>query len=237
MGLDPAVGHRQQRHPRLPAFAQRPGHLGQRVTGVEHPGAHQVGGDVLVAQREPRRLGAVAGQFAGDRPGLVRPAPTALQVGGAGQGVHAGVEVRADLQVVQPDVVGGVHDRRDLMGARRSVELPRQAACRVRRRWPATARRPASRGSASPRAGTSRRRHHRPEPRSSRLPILPDGATPPRHPVISLMLHRPADPPGPSRAVRSDRAARSAPTAGRPPARRRPAPSRRRGPASWACPR
>ena len=45
VGLDPVVGHRQQPDARLPARAQRLGHRRQRVAGVEHLGAHQVGGE------------------------------------------------------------------------------------------------------------------------------------------------------------------------------------------------
>ena len=201
MGLDPVVGHRQQR--------RRPGcHRSHsaRVTSESGYPASSIRVRIrwvamsLSPRREPRSLCAVAGQFAGDRPGLVRPTPAALQVGGTGQRVHARVQVRADLQVVQPDVVGGVDDRGDLGGCPAVGRTPTAGHLPVRRRWRATARRPASRGSASPRAGTSRRRHHRPELRSSRLPILPDGwaaASPPAD--FAVPLPRRADPPTPYR--------------------------------------
>ena len=46
-----------------------------------------------------------------DAPGLLAPAPAALEVDAVAEGVHHGVEVGADLQAVHPDVVGGVgHD-------------------------------------------------------------------------------------------------------------------------------
>ena len=60
---------------REPALAQRLGHLRERVAGVEHLGADQVGGDVAVAQAEPRRLDAVRRQLVLDAPRLVAPAP------------------------------------------------------------------------------------------------------------------------------------------------------------------
>ena len=116
------------RHPGLPAPAQRLGHLGERVAGVEHLGADQVGGDVAVAEAEPGRLDAVRRQLLLDAPGLVAPAPAALGVDAVAEGVHHGVEVGADLEPVDPQVVGGVGDDRDL-------RVGRHAGQRAGARW------------------------------------------------------------------------------------------------------
>ena len=75
------VGHRQQPHAGLPALAQRGGDVGERVAGVEHLGADQVGGDVEVAEAEPGRLDAVDRQLVLDPPGLVaRPQPRSVSM-------------------------------------------------------------------------------------------------------------------------------------------------------------
>jgi hypothetical protein len=112
--LDPLVAHGQHRDPGPPAVGQRGRDLRERIAGVEHPGPDQVGGEVAVAEAEPRRIGAVGGQFLLDRPGLGGAAPAALLVDAAAQGVDDRVEIRADAQAVQRDVVAGVDHRRDL---------------------------------------------------------------------------------------------------------------------------
>ena len=114
VGLAALVGHRQQPDAGLPALAQRRGDVGQRVAGVQHLGADQVGGDVEVAEAEPARFGAVGGQLLRDPPALTGPSPAAFGVVRAGQGVHHAVQVGADPQAVQGDVVAGVDDRGDV---------------------------------------------------------------------------------------------------------------------------
>ncbi len=137
--LDPVVGHRQQPDPGLPATAERLGHRGQRVAGLEHLGADQVGGEVPVAEAEPGRLHAVRRQLLLGVPGLVRAAPAALGVDAAAEGVHHGVQVGTDLQPVQPDVVGGVGHHGDL-GACRCPARCRPSRCSrpCRKRAPPT---------------------------------------------------------------------------------------------------
>ena len=65
--------------------------------------------------------GAVRGELRHRRVGLVRAAPALLLVDAPAEGVHDGVEVGADVQAVQGDVVGGVADDRDL-----GVRAPRR---------------------------------------------------------------------------------------------------------------
>src|SRR6185312_856396 len=94
VGLDAVVRAGQQGHARLPAVAQRGDDVREAVAGTQHPGADQVRGDVAVAEGEPRRLSAVAGQLLADRPRLLRPAPAALGVDATAEGVETAVEVR-----------------------------------------------------------------------------------------------------------------------------------------------
>ena len=115
VGLDTVVRHGQQRHSRLPPRAQGCGDLVQRVPGREQLCAHQVGGDVAVPEREPQRIEAVRPKFVEDPVGLVTATPSALEVDPAAEGVHDGVQVGADLQSVQPDVIRGVADHGDLV--------------------------------------------------------------------------------------------------------------------------
>jgi hypothetical protein len=114
MGLDAVVGHRQQPDAGLPPLAERPGHGGERVAGVEHLGADQVGREVAVAESEPGRLDAVRLELLLGPPGLVPPSPPAVGVDPAAEGVHDRVEVGAHLEPVEPQVVGGVGDHRHL---------------------------------------------------------------------------------------------------------------------------
>ncbi len=73
-----------------------------------------MGGDVLVAEAEPLRLHAVRGQFLLDQVLLAGPAPALLLVDAAAEGVHDGVEIRADPESEKGDVVTGVADDGDL---------------------------------------------------------------------------------------------------------------------------
>jgi hypothetical protein len=121
VSLDPLVAHRQHRDARLPAVGQRGGDGGQGIAGVEHAGADQVGGEVAVAETEPGRVRAVGGELLLDRPALAVPAPAALLVDAAAERVDDGVQVGADPQPVQRDVVAGVDDGGDLRLRRRSA--------------------------------------------------------------------------------------------------------------------
>ncbi len=114
MCLDPVVAHRQQTQPRLPPLAQRRGHVGERIAGGEHLGADEMGGEVAVAEPEPGRADAVGCQLFGHGERLLVPAPAPLGGDPPAEGVHDRVEVGADTQAVQGDVVTGVADHRDV---------------------------------------------------------------------------------------------------------------------------
>ena len=110
VGFAAVVAGRQQSGAGLPPVAQRLGHLRQRIAGAQHLAAHQVGGEITVAEAEPVRLHAVGGEFLLGVPGFVAMTPAAFGVDAAAQGVHAGVQVRADPHAVHPGVVADVDD-------------------------------------------------------------------------------------------------------------------------------
>jgi hypothetical protein len=125
-GLDRIVGDRQQadRHP------ERGGDLGgdlrQRRPLPEPRGAVQVGGQVAVAQREPR-LVPEAGQLLRDGGALVVASPLLLGVHHAGQPVGDRVEIRADAKAHPLQVVTDVHDRGDAIGREDGLQPPQEA--------------------------------------------------------------------------------------------------------------
>jgi len=114
MRLDRVVGHRQQPHARPPPPAEHLGDGGQRPALRQQLAAQDVGGEVPVAEREPVRAGAVGGEFGADAERLAVPPPALVLVDAAAQGVHDRVQVRADPQAEQGDVVARVPDDGDL---------------------------------------------------------------------------------------------------------------------------
>ena len=119
VGLDRGVGHRQQRDAELgqpPAGREAGDDLAQRHTAGEELGAVDVGRDVLVAEREPLGGGAEGGELGGDGVTLVGPTPPLTLVHAATEGVEDRVEVGADPQAEERDVVTGVADDGQLDG-------------------------------------------------------------------------------------------------------------------------
>ena len=114
VGLGAVVGHGEQPDTRLPALAERLGDLRQREPGVEHLRAHEVRRDVPVAETEPGRFDAVRRELVLGVPRLLAPTPAAVGVDAVAEGVHHGVEIGADLEPVDPDVVPGVGHHGDL---------------------------------------------------------------------------------------------------------------------------
>ena len=113
MRLDAIVSHREQSEPFVvsqPAGAQRRGHFRERIAGIQHLSPYQMGADVAIAEREPGRLHPVRGQLLHHPPALVMATPTAYPISATAQRVHDRVEVRADAESVQGDVVSGVGD-------------------------------------------------------------------------------------------------------------------------------
>src|SRR5690606_34598716 len=109
MGLDPVVAGGNDAYTRLPPRAEGFRHGGEWVARVQHAGAHQMRRDVLVAERKPTRLGLVRRQFGAYGPRLIGPSPTAFRVRATAQRVHHAVQVGADAQPVQRDVIAHVH--------------------------------------------------------------------------------------------------------------------------------
>jgi hypothetical protein len=117
VGLDGGVRHGQQPDP----VVGEPPPPGQPLRDLRqgHPlpeplGAHDVGAEVEVAEPEPLGHGAVGRELALHTVALVRAAPALPLVDAAAQGVHERVEVRADPQAEQADVVAGVADDGEL---------------------------------------------------------------------------------------------------------------------------
>ena len=131
--LHPVVAHRNDAQTEPPRRRNLGGHLRQRCPLVETVRAIQVRREVAVTQAEPRRAGgrgewphiAVALQSVHRLPALAGQTPARLGVDRSREGVGDGVEVGADVEAVQHDVVTGVHDRGDV-GGRGHVNEARQ---------------------------------------------------------------------------------------------------------------
>jgi hypothetical protein len=115
VGFTAIVAGGQYARARIPPVAQRLGHLRQRVAGAQHLAAHKMGGQVAVAEAEPVGLYAVGREFLLGMPGFVAVAPAPFRVDSTAEGVHAGVEVRADPYTEHPRVVADIDDGRQLM--------------------------------------------------------------------------------------------------------------------------
>ena len=127
VGLGTLVGHGDEAHPGLPSLAECLGDGREGIAGVEHLRAHEVGRDVAIAEPKPRGLESVVGQLFLDGEGLPFAAPAALLGDAVAEGVHHGVEVRAHAQSVDPDVVAGVADDRDLGARGRGQQAAQEA--------------------------------------------------------------------------------------------------------------
>ena len=129
------VGHRQQPHVDAPRPADLVGHRRRRRALGQPRRAVQVGGQVAVAEAEPRRSRRPNRRVARWRTArgasiachaLAGQAPAPLGVDGAGQRVRDGVEVGGDRQPVEHGVVAGVDDGRDRRRRRRRCTSPRR---------------------------------------------------------------------------------------------------------------
>jgi hypothetical protein len=130
MSFAALVAHREQAHSGSPAIAQCCRYVGQRISGIEHLRPYQVGRDVEIAEAEPSRLHPVRRQLVANSPGLLGPAPTPFRVDTTPEGVHDAVQIGADSQPVQRDVVAGIHDRYDFVrrtGGTNSPQVARSA--------------------------------------------------------------------------------------------------------------
>ncbi len=133
VGLDRHVGHRHQLDAALrqaPARGEPGGHVAERGALPEPLRPHDVGAEVEVAEREPLRHSAVGGELGLHPVALVGPAPALALVHAVAEGVEQRVEVGADPQAEQGDVVAGVRDDGDrrVREAGGGVEVVAQAA-------------------------------------------------------------------------------------------------------------
>ena len=120
-GAEAVVGRRQDRG----SDAERPreagGHRRERLAAPQCLGARQVQPEVPVAELEPG-LRAEAGRRLARVPALAGPAPAALLVEHAGEGVEDRVEVRRDMQADDLEVVADVADNGHVRGVDRLGE-------------------------------------------------------------------------------------------------------------------
>ena len=113
-GLEAVVGDGQQSQRQPVAPGHVGGHGRERHPLTQQCRAVQVQREVPVAEGEPR-LVAETDQFVTDGEALVSPAPLLLRMDEPGQPVGDGVEVGADAQTVQLEVVTDVHDDGDVL--------------------------------------------------------------------------------------------------------------------------
>ena len=122
-GPDGIVAHGHQRQAQVPGGDDLAGDLGQGGALPQPLGPVEVGTQVPIAQVEPGHP-AVAPEGLHGLPGLADQAPAGLGVDRPGQGVGDRVDVGADVQAVQLDIVAGVDHR----GDRRRVDDLHEAA-------------------------------------------------------------------------------------------------------------
>ena len=78
-----------------------------------------MGAQVPVAEREPGQAQAVAVKFLSGPSSFVGAPPTACFVIHTRQGVHHGIQVRADAQTAQPHVIAHIGNHANLCLTRR----------------------------------------------------------------------------------------------------------------------
>ena len=125
VGIDqrahPVVGHRQQLGMNFEAGHQVGADAGERLAVRQQARAHHMRRQIGVADAEPRLL-AVGRHHRQSVPGLVGQAPTGGRVGPAGQRVHERIEVRADVQAPELEVVSRVADHGKGIGRQGAVQ-------------------------------------------------------------------------------------------------------------------
>ena len=125
-GGDGIVADRQQRQLDPEAGSNLAGHLRQGCALAASLRTEQVQRKIQVAELEPV-LPAEPSQLSEHTPGLAGPAPAGLGVDLARERVGDRVEIGADVEAVQREVVADVHDRGDIGGpadAKQSAEEP-----------------------------------------------------------------------------------------------------------------
>src|SRR5215217_1508000 len=75
-----------------------------------------MGADILITEGEPGRLDAVGPKLLHDSPALVLPTPAAYRIPASPEGVHDRVEIGADSEAVQGDVIGGISNHSEVRG-------------------------------------------------------------------------------------------------------------------------
>ena len=99
-----------------PRAAAKSGHdVGQAGAQPQSFGAQDMGGEILVAELEPE-IATVAADRVERVPGVAGDAPAGGRIGDPGQRVEDRVEVGADPQPEELEIVGGVDDHGQVAG-------------------------------------------------------------------------------------------------------------------------
>ena len=133
MRLDRHIGHRQQPDAAIgqaPTLRESGGDLTEREALTQPLRAHDVRGQIQVAEGEPLGERAVCRELGLDPRRLLRAPPALTFVDSAAQGVQQRVDIGADPQTVQGQVIAGIGNHRDLRPGqgRSGGEVVHQAA-------------------------------------------------------------------------------------------------------------
>ena len=118
--LDLIVGGREERDTEVPAGRQPRGGFGERRALSQHARARDVRAQVEVAEGEPRPAHPVGGELRTHALGLIRTAPSALNIVYASEGIHDRVEIGAHTQTGEPEIIARVGDGRDVETGQRA---------------------------------------------------------------------------------------------------------------------
>ncbi len=159
VGLDALVGGREQPQAQPEGPSDAGGEAREGFTRSERGLAMEVEREVAVPEGEPARM-TQALELGGDHVRLVGAAPPPLGIDEPREGVGDGVEVGGHAQPEQVEVVGDVHDDREVRRIERAHGAPQEAgrtdaACEHRHRGHGP-----SEGRPGPSAGRSTQ--HRP---------------------------------------------------------------------------
>lgn len=118
------IAHRQQANPRLPAPTEKCGRLAQALAARQQVAAHDMGCQIEVAEGKPVETAPIGGDFHRGTAGLIRSSPALLLGNSSPEGVHDRVEVGADSQPVEGEIVADVGDHGDFHGRCFGTRMP-----------------------------------------------------------------------------------------------------------------
>ena len=119
------IAHRQELRPHAEAPRELAGDRRERHALRLQLAPIEVQGDVAIAQLEPG-IDLELTPLRLHPPGFVRPAPSLLRVGDAGERIQHGVQVRADRQSPMLEIVAGIDDDGKRTGCENLLQSVRQ---------------------------------------------------------------------------------------------------------------